>query len=306
MRKLLILTVLLTGAALATVDVIPYFGKVIISAGTVTDTFGRGLWFLGRATWAKSGESLAIDSNAVRLWGNNYWLTLLGKAADASGADSADVGVVSRSCTGNAATADSSKGGAARATLATGSSLLQGKDTTALWNAKTLQGKDTSYFLKATGTGSDSSGNHLVLQATRFRGALTGNVTGTASNATKADSALIAASAYKKIPRTCDTASTATPTPNCDLIDQYDLTALAVGATFAIPAGTPINGQKLIIRILDNGTAQALSWNSGAGGYASRGATLPTTTVLGKYMYVGLIYNSVASRWDCIAVVTEA
>ena len=58
---------------------------------------------------------------------------------------------------------------------------LEGKDTTALFNAKTLQGKDTSYFLKATGTGSDSSGNHLVVQATRFRGALTGN----ASTATK-------------------------------------------------------------------------------------------------------------------------
>ena len=106
-------------------------------------------------------------------------------------------------------------------------------------------------------------------------------------------------------PLTVDTASTATPTPNCDACDQYDLTALAAGATFAFPAGTPVNGQKLIIRILDNGGAQTLAWNSGAGGYISRGATLPTTTVISKYLYVGLIYNSTAGKWDCVAVVNE-
>jgi len=130
---------------------------------------------------------------------------------------------------------------------------------------------------------------------------------------TKADSAKEAdslghkaAAAYRVIaPRTCDTASTATPTPNADLVDQYDLTALAAGATFAVPAGTPVNGQKLIIRILDNGGAQTLAWNSGAGGYISRGATLPTTTVISKYLYVGLIYNSTSGKWECVAVSLE-
>jgi parallel beta-helix repeat protein len=58
------------------------------------------------------------DTIGTRAWGDGIWLALAGKAADASGADSADIGVVSRSCTGNAVTADSSKGGATRATLA--------------------------------------------------------------------------------------------------------------------------------------------------------------------------------------------
>jgi hypothetical protein len=101
-------------------------------------------------------------------------------------------------------------------------------------------------------------------------------------------------------------ASNATPTPNADTTDLYYLTALAEAATFGAPTGTPGNGQKLLIRILDNATARALAWNSGAGGYIARGVALPTTTVLSKYLYVGLIYNSVASKWDCVATSQEA
>ena len=98
------------------------------------------------------------DTVGTRSFGGGIWLAIAGKAADASGADSADVGVVSRSCTGNAATADSSTGGATRATLAANSSLLQGQDTTALWNAKTLQGKDTTDLDDAESvSGNDSS-----------------------------------------------------------------------------------------------------------------------------------------------------
>ena len=98
-------------------------------------------------------------------------------------------------------------------------------------------------------------------------------------------------------------ASSATPTPTSDSADIYTLTALAANATFAAPTGTPTQGQKLIIRILDNGTARTLGWNAI---YVSRGATLPTTTVISKYLYVGLIYNSTASKWDCVAVSSEA
>jgi len=103
--------------------------------------------------------------------------------------------------------------------------------------------------------------------------------------------------------RTNGTASSATPTPNADTTDVYYITAQAEAATFGAPTGTPHNGQKLIIRILDNGTARALAWNAI---YASRGATLPATTVLGKTHYVGLIYNSNTTTWDCVAATVEA
>jgi hypothetical protein len=108
------------------------------------------------------------------------------------------------------------------------------------------------------------------------------------------------------LPVVVDEASSATPTPDVDDCDQYNLTALGDAATFAAPTGTPVDGQKLIIRILDDGTARALAWDNGAGGYIARGVALPTTTVLSKYLFVGLIYNAIANKWDCVATSNEA
>jgi parallel beta-helix repeat protein len=87
-------------------------------AFTALDT-GKAAFRLAEKARDTARAALAgPDTVATRAWGGGIWLALAGKAADASGADSADIGVVSRSCTGNAVTADSSKGGATRATLA--------------------------------------------------------------------------------------------------------------------------------------------------------------------------------------------
>jgi len=102
--------------------------------------------------------------------------------------------------------------------------------------------------------------------------------------------------------RTVTVASSATPTPNADITDIYTVTALAEAATFGAPTGTPVNGQKLIIRIKDNATIRALSWNAI---YVARGVALPTTTVASKYLYLGFIYNSQSSTWDLIATSQE-
>ncbi len=104
-------------------------------------------------------------------------------------------------------------------------------------------------------------------------------------------------------PRTTSTASSTTPTPNADTTDVYILTALAAGATFGAPTGTPVEAQNLLIRILDNGTARALAWNAA---YRAVGVTLPTTTVISKVLYVGCRWNSTASKWDVLAVAQEA
>lgn len=101
-------------------------------------------------------------------------------------------------------------------------------------------------------------------------------------------------------PRTVTTTSSATPTPNAGITDIYTVTALAEAATFGAPTGTPVNGQKLIIRIKDNATARALSWN--AIYRAGTDVALPTTTVLSKTLYCGFIYNSSDSKWDLVAV----
>lgn len=104
-------------------------------------------------------------------------------------------------------------------------------------------------------------------------------------------------------PRTSSTASTATLTPDISSFDQYNLTAQAVGLTVAAPTGTPVDGNRLIIRILDNGTGQTISWNAT---YTVIGVTLPTTTTANKMVYVGCIYNSTNTRWDVVAVTTQA
>lgn len=105
------------------------------------------------------------------------------------------------------------------------------------------------------------------------------------------------------VPRSTAITSSATITPSGDASDQYNVTALAVNATVAAPSGTPTNGQKLTLRIKDNGAARTLTWNAI---YRVIGTTLPTTTVAGKLLYMGFIYNSTDTKWDCIAVAQEA
>jgi hypothetical protein len=101
-------------------------------------------------------------------------------------------------------------------------------------------------------------------------------------------------------------ATNAAPTPNADTTDLYYLSALSDNATFGAPTGSPVEGQKLIIRILDAGVAKTLAWNAGAGGYIARGTALPATTVVSKYLYAGFIYNAIAGEWDCVASSQEA
>ena len=98
-------------------------------------------------------------------------------------------------------------------------------------------------------------------------------------------------------------AATVTPTSDNNIVV---ITAQAAALTMAIPTGTPVQGQTLMIRIKDNGTARAITWTTSAGGYRAIGVTLPTTTVINKTTYIGLIYNSTDSRWDAIGVATEA
>jgi hypothetical protein len=99
------------------------------------------------------------------------------------------------------------------------------------------------------------------------------------------------------------TASSTTPTPDADAHDIYTVTALAAGATFGAPTGTPTGGQSLMIRIKDNGTARTLAFNAI---YRAIGVTLPTTTVINKTVYLGMIYNATDSKWDVLGVGQEA
>lgn len=104
-------------------------------------------------------------------------------------------------------------------------------------------------------------------------------------------------------PRVVSAASSATPTVNANITDIYKLTALAAAAAFQAPTGSPVDGQKLIIVITDNGTPRALTYNAV---FRAIGATLPATTTANKTIYIFLIYNALAVKWDAYDVKEEA
>lgn len=107
------------------------------------------------------------------------------------------------------------------------------------------------------------------------------------------------------VPRVSSEASSATPTINTDNVDAHSITALAAAITSFTTnlSGTPANFQKLTIRIKDNGTARAITWGSS---FEAKGVPLPTTTVVSKVLTVGFIYDTVTSKWGCVASAQEA
>ena len=101
-------------------------------------------------------------------------------------------------------------------------------------------------------------------------------------------------------PRDGSTTSHATPTINTDNVDIYRLTAQAEAITSFTTnlSGTPTEGQKLIIKITGT-AARAITWGAS---FEASTVALPTTTVTTAMLTVGFIWNSVTSKWACVAV----
>lgn len=92
-------------------------------------------------------------------------------------------------------------------------------------------------------------------------------------------------------------------TVNADTTDiATQANTQAVGTlTINAPTGTPINGQKFILRLRST-NVQTFSWNAAFQGSTDIG--LPTASSGGGlYDYVGFIYNGTAAKWQMIAKV---
>jgi hypothetical protein len=99
--------------------------------------------------------------------------------------------------------------------------------------------------------------------------------------------------------------SAAEPTINTDNCDAVTITALdeAITSMTTNLTGTPVNFQKLIVRIKDDGTNRAIEWGEK---FVAKGVALPTTTTASKLLTVGFIYDTVAATFGCVASVVEA
>ena len=199
------------------------------------------------------------------------------------------------------------------------------------WGMYQVGATDFNYFGGYVGLGVNVTANivsRLTLgAATNAAGGITWgtdtNLYRSAANTLKTDDNLIVAGAgsasgsvvtvdstqslsnKRLAPRVTTITSSATPTVNTDNCDAVTITALTTAITSMTSglSGTPVNFQKLMIRIKDDGTARSITWGAS---FVSRGVTLPTSTVISKLLTVGLVYNSVTSTWDCVAVAQEA
>jgi hypothetical protein len=150
--------------------------------------------------------------------------------------------------------------------------------------------------------------------ATTLTGVVIGNGTAAFTTVTAPSGAIVGTTdtqtlTNKRItPRVSSTTSITSPLAwNSDNFDQYAATAQANALTISADAGTPTNGQRVIFRFKDDGTARALTWTTGSSkSFRAVGVTLPTTTVINKVLYVGCIYNVADDRWDALAVGQEA
>ena len=93
-------------------------------------------------------------------------------------------------------------------------------------------------------------------------------------------------------------------TPTSDTCNQFNVGISGGDISFAAPSGSPLNGQKLLIRIFGDSVSRSItSWNAI---YRAIGTSLPTTADANKTIYVGCIYNNTYSKWDVVGAAIEA
>lgn len=96
--------------------------------------------------------------------------------------------------------------------------------------------------------------------------------------------------------------SAASYAPDYALHDFIDITALAEPITFGAATGTIADAARIMFRLLDDGTARALTWDAS---WRDGGVGLPSATVAGKLMHLGFIYHAGRSAWELVALTVE-
>lgn len=182
-------------------------------------------------------------------------------------------------------------------------------------------GAVSSVFTR-TGAVTATSGDYTVAQVTGAAPLASPTLTGTPAAPTATaltNTTQIATTAYtdaavtafktatgtltnKRVTRRVVTVTqSATPAINTDNTDVASITALAQAITSMTSSltGTPVDGDSLVVRITDNGTARGITWGSS---FEASTVALPTTTAISAMLVTGFIWNTVTSKWRCVAV----
>src|SRR5690349_23774050 len=108
-----------------------------------------------------------------------------------------------------------------------------------------------------------------------------------------------AISAFRKV-QSIVSAATVTPNASDDLVV---ISAQAAALSLANPAGTRVEGQGFVIRLKDNGTSRAISFDTD---YREMGATFPAATTIGKWLYIPVVYNETDDVFDVLPATEQA
>lgn len=92
----------------------------------------------------------------------------------------------------------------------------------------------------------------------------------------------------------------ATPTTNTDNVDIMNFTGLGTAITSMTTnlSGTPVDGDMVEFRFLDDGTARGITWGAS---FAATTVALPTTTVISTCFRVLFEWRAASSKWECLA-----
>ena len=186
----------------------------------------------------------------------------------------------------------------------------------------TSTGTQLNYLNAATGTTGTTSTNIVFSTSPTLTTPVISSIvnTGTLTLPTSTDTLVGRATTdtltNKRVtPRANFTTSTTSPWAiNSDSYDTQGFTALANALTISADAGTPTQGQKMVLRFEDNATPRVLTFTGGVSkGFRPIGVTMTTsgsdftyTTTASKDTYFGCIYNTDAARWDIVAIAQEA
>jgi len=106
-------------------------------------------------------------------------------------------------------------------------------------------------------------------------------------------------------PRVYSVASNTSLTPEKSTYDIFHITALAGAITINNHSTTtPADGDQMRIRLLDDGTARAITFGNKY--LAKGGIALPTTTTVSKNITMGFEWNANLTGWNLLAYRLEA